>query len=167
MANDPPNPPPKRHPWVPIICVVLVWAAVGIDIYSRPVTPDGQILSYGGGAPSEFHAVVQFKDWTKYTNYKAMLVVRTVFSDRDRATDDWIAKSIPYTIEGPVLNLVAINSNQMRFAAAHNNYIEHDFAVIPAGIGAEQIRNLGDVTRLGGKILATAVLGGVQGGPLP
>jgi len=70
-----------------------------------------------------------------------------------------IAKSIPYTIDGPVLSLLSINKGAMRFVANQTNTVEYDFAVMPPEIGPEQIRMLGDVARLGGKILASNTQG--------
>lgn len=69
-------------------------------------------------------------------------------------TDDWIAKSIPYTIDGPVLRMIAITNNQMHLANGALNFVEYNFIVLPSDKAPEQIRMLGDVAKLGGKILA-------------
>lgn len=57
-------------------------------------------------------------------------------------------------LKGPIVGMVALNENQMHFALGATNFIEYNFAVLPPNIATSQIRNLGDITRLGGEILA-------------
>jgi len=100
---------------------------------------------------NQFHGIVQLTDWKDYKDRKAVLITRTIFGDRDRLSGGWIAKSIPYTIEGPVVSMVTINDNQMRFVSGVKNRFEYIFAVIPSDIATSQIRNPGAVARLRGK----------------
>jgi hypothetical protein len=126
------------------------------DAVLRKVTqqgPEAQIVSYGVDGSDRFHAIVALKNWEKYKDYHGVLVTRTAFADRDRMTDDWIAKSIPYTIDGQILTMIAITNKQMRFVSGVNA-VEYDFIVLPSDKAPEQIRMLGDVDKLGGKILA-------------
>ncbi len=159
-----PSAPPRR-PWVPIICVALVWAAVGIDYFTRPEIAAAVLIDYGIDNQAQFHGVAQFRNWKDYQKFKGMLITRTVFADRDRMTDDWIAKSIAYTIDKPLIVMVAITKGEMRFAVNLPNLIEYNFVVIPAEISPAQIRTLGDVLTLGGKILAVNSQGGLMGAP--
>ena len=122
-------------------------------------TQQVQIVNYGLDGPQQFHAIVNIKNWQEYRKYKGILVMRTSFADRDRMTDDWIAKSIPYTIDGPMLTLVTKTNNQMRFNIGIVNEVEYNFVIIPDDKVPEQVRMLGDVEKLGGKILATAAQG--------
>jgi len=78
-------------------------------------------------------------------------------------TDDWIAKSIAYPIDSPTLTLVAIRNNQMHFVDEANKLVEYNFVILPYSKAPDQIRMLGDVEKLGGKILAVAD----QGIPIP
>jgi hypothetical protein len=112
--------------------------------------PEAQIIDYGIDGPQQFHAMVVLKNWQEYKDYKGILITRTAFANRDRMTDDWIAKSIPYTIDGPVLRTVAITNNQMRFINGLNP-VEYTFVVLPSDKAPEQIRMLGDVAKLGGE----------------
>jgi hypothetical protein len=77
--------------------------------------------------------------------------------------DDWIAKSIAYTINADTITMVAVTDRQMRFTPGITNFIEYNFIVLPSEDSPEQIRNLGDVARLGGKIMAVMS----QGIPFP
>ncbi len=120
---------------------------------------DAQIIYYGIDGQQQFHAIVSMTKWQDYKEYKGVLITRVVYADRDRMNDDWIAKSIAYTIDEPNLAMVAITNNQMHFAAGATNLVEYDFVVIPADKVPEQIRMLGDVTKLGGKILTSAAQG--------
>ena len=167
MQND--QQPRRRHPTLVIgLFMVLTWAAVAFNYYSRPPVSPAQFVSYGLVGQNQFQGVVQFHNWSDYKNYKAILITRTIFSDRDRMTDPWIAKSIPYTIDGPALALLTISKGeQMRFASEQNNLIEYNFAVLPANILPEQIISLSDVAKVGGQILTVAALGGVLGDKPP
>lgn len=162
MQNNPATQP--RRPIVIIgIFMLLTWAAVGFDYLNRPAAPEAQLVSYGVSGPKELVAIAQLAKWQNYRDYKGVLITRTVYADRDRMTDDWIAKSIGYTIDGPNIALAAITNNQMRFTLGTTNFIEYNFVVIPQDKSPDQIRSLGDVSRLGGRILATMA----QGVPFP
>lgn len=128
-----------------------------------PGGAEAQIVNYGVDGPQQFHAVVKIRNWPDYKDYKGVLITRTAYADRDRMTDDWIAKSIAYAIDAPTLTLVAIRNNQMRFVGEANNLVEYNFIILPYDKAPEQIRTLGDVEMLGGKILAVAD----QGIPIP
>ena len=128
-----------------------------------PAGAEAQIVNYGVDGPQQFHAIVNVRNWPDYKDYKGVLITRTAYADRDRMTDDWIAKSIAYQIDAPTLTLVAIRDNQMRFVGEANNLVEYNFVILPYGKAPEQIRMLGDVEKLGGKILAVAD----QGIPVP
>jgi hypothetical protein len=78
-------------------------------------------------------------------------------------TDDWIAKSTAYAIDGPAPALVAVRNNQIHFVSEANKFVEYNFVVLPYDKGPEQIRSLSDVEKLGGKVLVTAD----QGIPIP
>jgi hypothetical protein len=155
-------PAAKRHPWVPIICAGLVWVAVGLDYFTRPNLPAVEIPIYGAQG-DQFYAGVQFKNWHDHEQQKVILIARTVFSDIDRMTDTWIAKSSSYTLTGPVLSMVAINKMQMHFGVGVANLVELNVAVIPPDISPDQIRNLSDIVHLGGQILGVASVGGIMG----
>jgi hypothetical protein len=128
-----------------------------------PGGAEAQIVNYGVDGPQQFHAIVNIRNWPDYKDYKGVLITRTAYADRDRMTDDWIAKSIAYAIDAPTLTLVAIRNNQMRFVNEANKFVEYNFVILPFGRAPEQIRTLGDVEKLGGKILAVAD----QGIPIP
>jgi hypothetical protein len=66
-------------------------------------TPEAQIVDYGIDGPQQFHALATLRNWQQYKDYRCILITRTSIADRNRMTDDWIAKSIPYTIDGPCL----------------------------------------------------------------
>jgi hypothetical protein len=84
--------------WIPSAAVILTWTAVGLEFYTRPQIASGQLVNYGIDSANQFHGVGIFRHWNDYEKFKALLITRTVFIDRDRLTDDWIAKSIPYLI---------------------------------------------------------------------
>lgn len=139
-------------------CMILTWAAVAVDYLNRPVIPPAAFLLYGTGSePGQFRAQVQFTRWEEFKGEKAMLITHVQYADRDRMTDDWIAKSITYTIDGPQLGLLAVTHNEMRFAGGVPNAIEYDLVILPASIRPEQIKTLSNVPQLGGKILTTTV----------
>jgi len=153
-----------RSPWIPVLCVVLTWAAVAFDYFTRPAIADAALINYGidpSDVPGtmKFHGIVQLRNWTNYKDQKALLIIRTIFGDKDRMTDTWIAKSVLYTIDGPALGLVTIDKDSMRFAPNQMNMVEYDFAVLPPDITPDQIRMLSDIPRLGGKILAVNAQG--------
>jgi hypothetical protein len=153
--------------WIPLLSVALVWAAVGLEFYTRPEIASGQLVNYGIDSAQQFHGVGVFRHWKDYEKFKALLITRTVFVDRDRLTDDWIAKSIPYSIERPTVVMVVHTNREMHFASNLPNLIEYNFAVIPPDVSPTQILTLSDVQKLGGKILATASQGGIMGAPPP
>ena len=135
---------------------LLCWAAVGFQYFTRPAAPVGGLINYGTIGSNAFQGIGVLSRWTDFKDFKAMLITRTVFGDRDRMTDDWIAKSIPYTIDQPVISMVAISNGEMRFSAGQINYIEYDFVVLPSTIAATQIKSLADVAKMGGKIISSA-----------
>jgi hypothetical protein len=92
-------------------------------------------------------------NWQNLKIYRAILIMRTQYTDRDRMSDDWIAKSIPYSIDAQYLTLVTNAVNQMRATPGMTNPIEFNFVVLPKDITPDQIRTLRDVAVLGGKIL--------------
>jgi hypothetical protein len=63
--------------------------------------------------------------------------------------------------------MVARTNGEMHFASNLPNLIEYNFAVIPPDVTPSQIRTLGDVQKLSGKIPATAAQGGIMGAPPP
>jgi hypothetical protein len=128
-----------------------------------PEAAEAQIANYGVDGPQQYHAVVKIRNWQDYKDYKGVLITRPAFADRDRMTDDWIAKSIGYAIDAPTLTLVAVRDSQISFVSEANKFVEYNFVVLPYGKAPEQIRTLGDVEKLGGKILAVAD----QGIPIP
>ncbi|MBI5128124.1 MAG: hypothetical protein HZA66_01660 [Rhodopseudomonas palustris] len=132
------------------------WAAVGFQYLSRPTAPVGGLINYGTVGPNAFQGIGVLNRWTDFKDFKAMLITRTIFGDRDRMTDEWIAKSILYTIDQPVISMVAISNNEMRFAPGQLNYIEFSFVVLPSTIAASQIKSLADVAKMGGKIISSA-----------
>jgi len=152
----------KRPIFIIASMMLLTWAAVAFDIYSRPSLPAAFFINYGVTGPKEFMGIVLLNNWQDYSSKKAVLITRTIYANRDRLEDDWIAKSIPYTIEGPVVSM-SITEGQMRFSPGLVNYVEYNFALLPPNISVNQIRTLGDVARLGGKVLAT----NAQGFPVP
>jgi hypothetical protein len=162
LQND-----PQKQPRRPIVIIgtfmILTWAAVGFDYFNRSEISEARIINYGVDGPTQFHAIVTLNKWQDYKDYKGLLITRTSFADRDRMNDDWIAKSIPYTIDSQYLTMIAITHDQMRFATGAVDFIEYNFIVIPKDKRAEQIITLGDVAHLGGKILAVAG----QGIPIP
>jgi hypothetical protein len=151
---------PAKQPRRPLFLIagftILTWAAVAFDYFTRPDFPPAQILTYGIDGPQQFHIDVQFRRWEDLKNERAMLITRVAYADKDRMTDEWIAKSTPYTIEGPQLRLVAITHTEMRFASGALNPVEYNLAVLPSSVRPEQIKSLGDVPQLGGKVLATS-----------
>jgi len=149
------------------LLTLISWAAIGFDYFTRPPLAPAVLIDYGFDGNNQFHGIARLRHWPDFEHYKAILITRTAFADRDRMTDTWIAKSVPYTINGPEIVMVAINKTTMRFAANQGNFIEYNFAVIPPDISPDQILTLGDVARLGGKILAENGQGGIPGGPLP
>jgi hypothetical protein len=146
---------------------LVSWGAIGFDYLSRTPPPPAAIVNYGFDGQDQFHGIVQFRNWLDYQHLKAILITRTLWADRDRMTDTWIAKSIPYTIDGPQIVLVTINKAQMRFAANQGNFIEYTLAVIPSDVSPDQVLTLSDIAKLGGKILAVNGQGGIPGGPVP
>jgi hypothetical protein len=128
-----------------------------------PGGAEAQIMNYGVDGPQQYHAIVNLRNWPDYKDYKGVLITRTAYADRDRMTDDWIAKSIAYPIDAPTLTLVAMRDNQMRFVGEANKLVEYNFVILPYDKAPGQIRMLGDVEKLGGKILAVAD----QGIPIP
>jgi hypothetical protein len=128
-----------------------------------PGGAEAQIVNYGVDGPQQFHATVNIRNWPDYRDYKGVLITRTAYADRERMTDDWIAKSVAYAIDAPTLKLIAMRDNQMRFVGEANNLVEYNFVILPYDKALGQIRMLGDVEKLGGKILAVAD----QGIPIP
>jgi hypothetical protein len=154
----------RRYFLAMALLTLVSWGAVAFDYLTRTPPPVAAIMNYGFDAQDQFHAVVMFRNWLDFQHSKAILVTRTSWADRDRMTDTWIAKSIPYTIDGPQMVLVTINKNQMRFAANQGNYIEYTLAVIPSDVSPDQVLTLSDIAKLGGKILAVSGQGGIPGG---
>jgi hypothetical protein len=164
-----PSKPPRRPIFIIGTLMLLTWAAVGVDIYTRPAIKfaDAQIANYGMDGPDTFHAIVQLRNWVEHKTEKALLITRTIFSDKDRMTDEWIAKSVAYTIDGDTLTLVTVNKANMRFALNAGNLVEFNFVVIPGNVSPDQIHSLSDVLRLGGQILANSIQGGAAIGANP
>lgn len=145
--------------FVMFLFAAITWSAVGFNYYNRPHIPGAVLVNYGIDGPNQFHGIAQLTNWEKHKGKKAVLITRTVYGDRDRLNDEWIAKSTTYTIEGPIVAMVAVSQDQMRFTPGLLNMIEYNVAVIPADISTSQIRTLSDVTRLGGQILAISAQG--------
>ena len=98
---------PKRHPWIPIICVGLVWLAVGADYFTRPLIAEATILSYGlvpSNVPDTdgFNGIVQLRDWTGYKNERALL--HCSYAVRRCGSNDryvfWLQKVRPTQLTG-------------------------------------------------------------------
>jgi hypothetical protein len=166
---------PKTYKfWIVLFAMCVATGTTGADLYQRYfirptaqiVQPKVRIVNYGIDGPQQFHAIVEIPNWQEYKDFKGVLITRVQYGDRDRMNDDWIAKSIAYTMDGPTLTTVAITKEQMRFALGMLNMIEYTFVVIPSDKAPEQIRMLGDVAKLGGKILST-VGQGVPIAPAP
>lgn len=99
------------------LLTLISWLAVGFDYFTRPPLASAVLIDYGFDGNNQFHAVARFRNWTDYEHYKGVLITRTNFADRDRMTDNWIAKSVPYTISAAEIVMVTINKGTMRFAA--------------------------------------------------
>jgi hypothetical protein len=156
MQSDPAK-RPRRPLFIIGTFMLLTWGAVAFDYLTRPEVPEADMVSYGIDPGNHFHAIVQFRAWENYKNFKGTLLANTIFANRDRVTDTWLAKSGLYTIDGPILVLAFVGQQGMHVAVNSKNSIEYDFVVLPPEIGPEQIRMLSDVPRLGGKILAGGI----------
>jgi hypothetical protein len=102
--------------------------------------------------------LTRFKD-----NFKLMTLARVNFADKDPITDTLIEKSAPYTITGGLV-VVAFNSQSvLRFAPLQPNGIQLFLLLIPKNSSPDSVKSLGDVERIGGKILTSrgqTVIGG-------
>lgn len=95
--------------------------------------------------------VVQYRD-----THKLMLIIRTAFSDVDRFTDPTIEKSRPYTIDGGVMALVHPSDGKLKGLINEATPIEYQVVLLPNQFEPDQIKTLGDIEKLGGKIVSSA-----------
>lgn len=148
---------PIRSVLVIAICTTLTWLAVGFSYYDRHFAKHVEVpvLQWGVGT-NTFHLVVDTSPLRdEKDSAKLVLVVRTSFADIDPMTDTAIEKSSAYTITGGVLPLAVVGTGKIRLAALQENLVEFDLILLPVRHSPEQIRSLGDVESLGGKLLAT------------
>lgn len=163
---------PTQQPKRPLVIIglfmVLTWAAAGVDIYSRSHAAsvaygDLPIPAWGVNQPQTYYLVLDTRPLLQYADKnKLMLIVRVPYSDRDMMTDTVIEKSIAYTIRPGALTLAVPSQHILRFVLGVETPVEYDLVMVPASIGPDDIKSLGDVVRLGGKLLTsrgTAVTG--------
>jgi len=147
-------------PVLPIILILLGWGAVLFAYFVVPELPAAEFDEYGLYAAATYGSVVSFHKWKDYRTYKGILITRVIHSERDRMEDDWIAKSIPYTIDQESLAMMTFDDNKMRYnQKGYMTIIEYDFVVLPQDKSPEQVRKLADVTSLGGHILVSVAQG--------
>ncbi len=167
------NPPGKAtafrfRPLVLIGFTILTWSAVALDLYARQSMPQisqtGLVQSYGHQPPKAYYMNINSSQLRNHSNEsKLMLIVRAVFADVDRMTDQRIEKSTPYTIVGDQRTMALVTSSRMILAANAPNLVEYNAILLPSNISPERITTLADVERVGGKILVTqgqTVIGG-------
>ena len=96
-----------------------------------------------------------------------MLIVRAAFIDIDRISDLKIEKSGAYSIPSERLSMALVSTGKMKLAANLPNIVEWDVVLLPSQIPPDKITSLGDVTSLGGKILAVRSAQVMGGAPEP
>ena len=166
------HPPASREGKMPSIKWLLIvsfmsilsWAGIAYDLYDRahdrsPETPVN-MYNYGVGGHLSFHAGITSERIVKFADkYRAMLVVRIAYADRDRMTDEKIEKSTEYTISGPTMWFatadVVDRKTNLLITDVEALPIEYNVVILPGKYAAKHIVRLGDVEALGGAIISS------------
>jgi hypothetical protein len=126
-------------------------------------TSEVQIDAWTGDQPI-YGMLVETKNLVKYKDsFKLMLIVKVEFADVDQLTDQNIEKSIVYTINGGTMDVVHKAEGILRFNAGQQNQVKLYLVLLPNVVMPDDVKELRDVERLGGRILARrgqAVVGG-------
>jgi hypothetical protein len=154
----------RRQQYIMLGLVVAAWGAVLFDYYTRSVeTPDTLIAGWTG-SPPVYGMLVDTKGLLKYKDsHKLMMIIRADFADIDQMTDQMIERSGLYTITGLSTPIAHQTSNILRFNALQPNNIKLYLTLIPNNSSIDGIKSLGDVERVGGKILTSrgqVIMGG-------
>ena len=147
----------RRRTFLVVGLVLVGWGAVAVNYFQVRVRPPVALLQMWGMLPPATYTItvdssqiLQYKD-----KFKLILITRTGFSDVDRLTDEFIEKSNPYTIDGGVMAMAHPSENKLRYLIERPTVVEYDLTMLPNQFSGEQIKNLQDVEKLGGKILSS------------
>ncbi|MCP4618476.1 MAG: hypothetical protein GY844_18825 [Bradyrhizobium sp.] len=154
--------------WRPVaviaFCALIAWGAVLYDkVTQGNELPDTYVEGWTASPPVYLMQVnakplLRFKD-----DFKLMTLARVNFVDRDPMTDTVIEKSGLYTITGSTIPIGFNTSNVLRFAPLQPNGIQLFLLLIPKNYSPDNIKALGDVEKINGKILTVrgqTIIGG-------
>jgi hypothetical protein len=155
---------PRRHFAIMGVLALISWGAIGYDFYDRrsfpPEKSEAVIQEYGLVSPNSFRMVFDGSRLATYArDYKAALIVHVAYMNLDRMTDAAIGKSDLYTITDGFQAIAKTGTEWMRApAGAPGTFminVSYYLVVLPNGFTMDQIKNLSDVSHVGGKIIAS------------
>jgi hypothetical protein len=150
---------PRKPFFVIGALVLLSWAGFAFDYYDRhsranEVTCD---LIYGWGTSSDgsFYVSVNSSSLMNYANkYGIALIINTTYSNIDNMTDTIIEKSELFTITGNNQSISIPGPHTLRGPAQPGLVnINYCLIALPNNLAISQVRNLSDVSALGGKVI--------------
>lgn len=142
-----------------LVFAVIAVSSAGFSYYDRHYANAGAYrptILQQGVIPGSFMVTI---DGSKLLSYapkdKVMLIVAAPLAGTDPITDSNIVKIELYTITNDPITLTTFGTAfpDKRFVP---NYVTFSIAIYPGDLPPNNIGSLGDVTRLGGKIVATS-----------
>jgi hypothetical protein len=156
-----PVPFSRRHFVVMSMLTLLSWGAVAANQYLIPIKKGDLVSNWGISGDLNFFIEIATQNIIEYEDKDKLIVILTVpVSNVDRMTDTRIAKSSTYSITGKnELMSVAAKPDLGKGLPIGVYAVVLNVALIPNNIDPDRIRNLADVHRLGGEIIASPALG--------
>lgn len=155
-ADPIPKSNPRRAVWLMAFLVILAWGAAGFNFFDRhywAASPQELISNYGWSSQNAAFVATDGRFFSDLSGkFKLALILRASFANIDRMTDPFIAKSIEYTIIPEAMTL-AIVAPKLRINPGQMNMIEFNLVAIPANLSLDEVTNLDDVEKIGGRIL--------------
>jgi hypothetical protein len=154
--------------WRPValvaICALFAWGAVLYDKFIQSSELPDTYAEGWTASPPVYLMQVNTKPLTRFKDdFKLMTLARVNFVDRDPMTDTVIEKSGLYTITGNTISIGFNSINVLRFAVLQPNTVQLFLLLIPKNSSPDNVKSLGDVEKIGGKILtvrAQVIIGG-------
>ena len=164
---------PRSHQtagrWLPAIIAVCAAFWVTYDNhFNRLADYDRAVLQYSYiplmAVASEVVDTGKLTDFSD--SYRLVLLGQIIYGDVDSVTDTGIAKSVPYTITGNMINLeFAVDyTTKLRLKSNGPNRLQLSLILVPKAVSVDQITSLESLRSVGAKVLSQR---GLNMGPIP
>ena len=149
---------PKRPLLIMGLMVLASWGAVGIDYYDRHHEfPEDMVLGWGLNGPNSFYMTVNGTYLNAYArDYKMGFILNVPYTNIDKVTDTAIGKSDLFTITSDTQNIGRVGTEWIRAPLGVANLnVSYYLVVVPNGFTMDEIKNLQDLLKIGGRIITS------------